>query len=354
MNHRGCDDKITLGIPVYNAADLIERSLLSALNQTYPHIEYILVDDKGNSMDIVHKVLREHPRGKEVRIIDQKQNRGIGASRNAILDAATGTYLFTMDCDDTIVPDCIERLYAGMCQYRVDFVAASFVREDKAGRQYGGCHYPLTWLQGEPGSHPVATYRYKEGNEVAVPTWNKLYDVAFLRRHRIRCKEGHWNEDPWFTYQVLLCANSCLLLPDVTLHYMCNPLSVSEQSASRGYSEQIARQYVDIQKLKSHYITSLVNDHLYHSLLLDIMKMSLYHSYRILDSSCLVPEVQRELVRSLLTLETDTPKQGAGARTWRYEVLRLFFSLPMGLKMACIRGMVNLNVKQRARRWIHF
>lgn len=38
---------ITLGIPIYNAAGLIERTLLSALNQTYPNIEFIFVDDKG-------------------------------------------------------------------------------------------------------------------------------------------------------------------------------------------------------------------------------------------------------------------------------------------------------------------
>lgn len=43
---------ITLGIPIYNAAGLIERTLLSVLNQTYPNIEYVFVDDKGNSMDL--------------------------------------------------------------------------------------------------------------------------------------------------------------------------------------------------------------------------------------------------------------------------------------------------------------
>lgn len=47
---------ITLGIPIYNAAGLIERTLLSALNQTYPNIEFIFVDDKGDSMDIVRRV----------------------------------------------------------------------------------------------------------------------------------------------------------------------------------------------------------------------------------------------------------------------------------------------------------
>ncbi|WP_373749076.1 glycosyltransferase, partial [Bacteroides heparinolyticus] len=36
---------ISFGIPVYNAAELIDRTLLSALNQTYPNIEYLFVDD---------------------------------------------------------------------------------------------------------------------------------------------------------------------------------------------------------------------------------------------------------------------------------------------------------------------
>lgn len=76
---------ITLGIPIYNAAGLIERTLLSVLNQTYPNIEYVFVDDKGNSMDIVKRVVAEHPRRSAVRIIDQGRNRGIGAARNTIL-----------------------------------------------------------------------------------------------------------------------------------------------------------------------------------------------------------------------------------------------------------------------------
>ena len=356
MDYKGYNDKITIGIPVYkNEPYLIERALLSALNQTYPHIEYIVVDDKGDSMDAVYKVIREHPRGSAVRVIEHERNRGVAAARNTMLEQATGTYFFTMDCDDTISPDCIAKLYDAICQYQVDFVSASYVREDLKGRRFGGYRYQTTLIEGKAEDYPVATYRYKERKEIAVSVWNKLYDLNFLHRNHIRCSEEltPLNEDAWFTYQVLLCAHSCLLLPDVTYCYLCNPESTTGDYA-KGYPEHVARQYVQTQKLKSRYIASLSNKHLYRSLVTEIMKMSLCHSYRILDSSRLTPEVKRELVRSLLTLETDTPKQEAGVRTWRYGVLRLFFSLPMGLKMACVRGMVCLNMKQRVRRWIHF
>lgn len=38
-----------------------------------------------------------------------------------------------MDCDDVIIPDCIEILYRKMVEHPVDFVAASFVRKDVQG-----------------------------------------------------------------------------------------------------------------------------------------------------------------------------------------------------------------------------
>ena len=136
---------ITLGIPIYNAAGLIERTLLSALNQTYPNIEFIFVDDKGDSMDIVRRVAGEHPRGSAVRIIDQVVNQGTGA--------------FTMDCDDVLIPECIELLYNKMQEHPVDFVAASFVRRDLEGKVYpGGCQYEDTLIT--DGDYALAKYRY--------------------------------------------------------------------------------------------------------------------------------------------------------------------------------------------------
>jgi glycosyltransferase involved in cell wall biosynthesis len=59
-------DLITLAIPVYNAEKYIERALLSALTQTYPNMEYLIVDDRGNdnTMNIIHEIISTHPRGK--------------------------------------------------------------------------------------------------------------------------------------------------------------------------------------------------------------------------------------------------------------------------------------------------
>ena len=343
---------ITLGIPIYNAAGLIERTLLSVLNQTYPNIEYVFVDDKGNSMDIVKRVVAEHPRRSAVRIIDQGRNRGIGAARNTILEYATGDYLFTMDCDDLITPDCIETLYGYMFRYPVDFVAGSFVRIDMEGKQYPGCQYTDTLIEGE--RHPVARYRYGQEKEIFVATWNKLYSLEFLKRYHICCKEGHLNEDPWFTYQVIINAASCRLIPECTLFYTYNPQSVSGISAAKGYSEKIARQYVDVQKLKSAYISGLANESFYRNLLVDIMQMSVYHAYRIGCTPLLSKICKNELLRELLTCSCLSPRKKAGKRTLKYLFFRVFFALPMFGKLGVIRVMVAVQLKQIIRRWIQF
>ena len=108
--------KVSVGIPVYNVAAYVERALLSALNQTFPDIEYIIVDDKGtdNSMDIVRRVISEHPRGKDVRIIEQEVNKGLGAARDTMIANATAPYIYFMDSDDELTADAIALLYNAM------------------------------------------------------------------------------------------------------------------------------------------------------------------------------------------------------------------------------------------------
>jgi glycosyltransferase involved in cell wall biosynthesis len=127
---------VTLSIPVYNAEPYIERTLLSALAQTYEPMEYIIVDDKGTdrSMDIVRKVIANHPRGKDVKIIEHPVNIGTGAGRNTAIDNAQGKYLFFMDNDDEIAPDCIRKLYDEMQRSDVDFVQGSMTTFSSDGR----------------------------------------------------------------------------------------------------------------------------------------------------------------------------------------------------------------------------
>lgn len=91
-------------IPCYNSSAWIRESVASALGQSYPNLELIVVDD--GSQDSTLEILREF-HGK-VQVL-QREHTGIGAARNAGMEAASGEYLAFLDSDDVWQPEKIFR-----------------------------------------------------------------------------------------------------------------------------------------------------------------------------------------------------------------------------------------------------
>lgn len=89
-------EKISVIIPSYNRANLIERSVRSVLNQTYKNIEVIVVDDgsKDNTEEIVKSINDERLR------YYKQENGGAAKARNNGVSLATGEYIAFHDSDD--------------------------------------------------------------------------------------------------------------------------------------------------------------------------------------------------------------------------------------------------------------
>jgi glycosyltransferase involved in cell wall biosynthesis len=96
---------VSIIIPVYNAEKYIETSLHSALNQTWPNIEVIVVNDGStdNSLAIINTFIN---RG--VIIITQK-NQGASAAKQVGLSHANGDFIQYLDADDLIAEDKVEK-----------------------------------------------------------------------------------------------------------------------------------------------------------------------------------------------------------------------------------------------------
>lgn len=90
-------------IPAYNAQKFIIATIKSALAQTWPKKEIIIVDDGStdNTLQIAKKF-----ESKSVKVITQK-NRGAPSARNKALSFAQGDYIQWLDNDDLIAPDKI-------------------------------------------------------------------------------------------------------------------------------------------------------------------------------------------------------------------------------------------------------
>lgn len=231
-------DLVTVSIPIYNAAEYVEKSLLSALNQTYKNIEYLLVDDKGtdNSMAIVEDIIRKHPRGEYVKIIEHPRNLGTGAARNSALESATGDFLFFMDSDDEITHDCIYILYHQIKETGVDLVCGS---------------YDASMISRIITDKKDLIYSYFDG-KFPMTLWNKLYKVQFLRENDIKCIPHQTFEDNYFSFQVVLAANSLSLISDITYYYTIRPDSVTRGGL---WPERIFEQCVEL----FEYQLSIIN-----------------------------------------------------------------------------------------------
>jgi glycosyltransferase involved in cell wall biosynthesis len=95
---------VSVVIPVYNRAHAVCKAVESALQQTHPPHEVIVVDD--GSTDESSETLARF--GERIRILHQ-ENRGVAAARNAGIAAATGTHILFLDSDDVLDPSCIAR-----------------------------------------------------------------------------------------------------------------------------------------------------------------------------------------------------------------------------------------------------
>jgi glycosyltransferase involved in cell wall biosynthesis len=94
---------VSILIPAYNAASWLAQTLDSALAQTHPHCEIIVVDD--GSTDSTLAVARSYE-SREVRVLSQA-NSGASAARNRALQLARGDFIQYLDADDLLSPEKI-------------------------------------------------------------------------------------------------------------------------------------------------------------------------------------------------------------------------------------------------------
>jgi glycosyltransferase involved in cell wall biosynthesis len=89
--------KISVIIPTFNRAKLVQRAIKSVLNQTLKPYEIIVVDD--GSTDDTLEVLKNYP----IKVLTQK-NKGISSARNLGIKNATGDIIALLDSDDEWLP----------------------------------------------------------------------------------------------------------------------------------------------------------------------------------------------------------------------------------------------------------
>jgi len=213
--------RLSIIIPFYNVERFIAECLDSVFNQDIPLSEYevICVNDGSpdHSRDIVLQYMERFP---NLRLIEHERNKKLGAARNTGRTIAQGTYIWNVDSDDKIVPNCLSEMLR-ICEENdldvLEFRPVSFGKEG---------HYNLPAVP--PIQNPISgldymdhlrTYELSQMSSV----WRKMIRRSFLDENGIYSPEINYGEDVSYSFKVLISAKRFMCVSNICYMYRANP-----------------------------------------------------------------------------------------------------------------------------------
>lgn len=227
-------DIISVIVPIYCVEKYINQCIDSILNQSYPYLEIILVDD--GSPDNCGLICDEYAK-KDGRIkVIHKKNGGLSDARNAGIKISSGKYIAFVDSDDCIDQRMYEKLQNTL---------------QECGADIAECHS----VSFDDGSIPNARYsnQIKEltakewitetslGDFLSCVAWNKLYKKELFIG--IEYPVGRHYEDDATTYKLVYRANKIVRLTDALYFYRQRQNSITAQKNIREIKQQFQALY---------------------------------------------------------------------------------------------------------------
>lgn len=134
MNEKFQADLVSIIIPTFNSALYIDKTLQSAINQSYKNIEIVVVDDcsSDNTVEVVTNFALMDSR---IKLIRQLENRGAGVSRSVGLANSIGQYVAFLDADDIWIESKIEQQIDLMKEKNNGFSFTAIKMVDEHGKE---------------------------------------------------------------------------------------------------------------------------------------------------------------------------------------------------------------------------
>ena len=233
------NNMISIIIPAYNAEKYIERSINSVLNQSYPDIELIVVND--GSTDRTSKILESY--GDKIRYFYQ-ENRGVASARNLGIEIANGNYIAFLDSDDYLDQFFCERMITNAISSNSDIVVCNLALENVNGNRRKGFNFFRTEkiILRDKRSYQKAFKIF--GNS----SCNKIFRKSII--YSVRFPNFKIGEDALFVLETLLNSKELFCLNEELYIYFDNKFSVTNAEIDK----QAINNYVRVHNLKRELI----------------------------------------------------------------------------------------------------
>ncbi len=199
---------VSVIIPVYKSAAVIDRCLGSVLNSTYTKLEVICVND-GSPDDCGERLKAWQEKDARIKYIE-KENGGVSSARNIALQHINGEYVTFVDADDTIDTDYIQLMLEAAQQYNADCVCTGCTLHDLK-QNAKPVPVPLKIM-----SPPLPSdLRYTQQ-----AVWAHLYKTETLKKSGATFPLNiRYGEDTAFHYAIFPYCRTYIQIPTPGYHY---------------------------------------------------------------------------------------------------------------------------------------
>lgn len=218
--------RLSIIIPFYNVEEYIAQCLDSVLNQDIPLSDYeiICVNDASpdHSRDIVIDYMKRYS---NIRLIEHEHNRKLGTARNTGRSIAQGRYIWNVDSDDRIAPNCLADMLAECEKNDLDillFNSGSFNGDIiTLAKDIHFCTETISGLSLLRMSISNGTF------SKLCPVWSQLYKNTFLDSNVLFSPEINFGEDVPFAYKSLILAQKVKCIPSQNYYHLINDYSLT-------------------------------------------------------------------------------------------------------------------------------
>lgn len=211
---------------MYQVEQYLAICLKSITDQTMTDgVECILVDDCGSDRSLfIAKDFIEHYQGNVLfRIVERKKNGGLSAARNSGIDVASGEYVYFLDSDDEITPNCLEIMWSLVEKYgKVNLVQGAFFEDEKYANSISNIKFPeFCTCQAD-----IKTFLLQYLGDI-VGAQSRLINLSFLKEHHLYFEEGIIHEDNLWTFFLSKYVRTMAYCDVCTYYHRYNPNSIT-------------------------------------------------------------------------------------------------------------------------------
>lgn len=239
------DYKVSVILPTYNAEKFLEQSINSIMAQTigFENIELILVDD--NSSDKTREIIKKYANEySNIKYYFPEGNSGTASrGRNIGIDEANSDYVMFIDQDDRYALNICEVLYDVIQKTDSDMVMSN-IKYIKNNQFLENDIYPFN-----TSSYEVVDPKEKREIFVRNFMWDKIYKLDFLKEFEIKCIEGLFYEDVFFTIKCYFHSEKVVFLENFYGYEYNMRDSSQDSSTSNSKTEEFF-----IKSIKPYYV----------------------------------------------------------------------------------------------------